>query len=461
MVSKKQTKSAPLSTSAETTSLFHCSTDVLGVRHLMTELGIHQQYPTVIYQDNKSTIQIANNRGSLGKTSRAMDLEVLAIRNRVEDHEVATEYANTVNQLADMETKTLTVPIFPRMRDTMNGYALVKAHYPDLDLPDYIYEIEDGDLTIPKRGSKLERIQAMIMKYDFTLFDDDITAGDLHTSSSSSEVEIDDFTSNHIMPVSDSGFSPDPGSRQYEGNDYEDETTLQSASDVDTDENESAESAISHQVQRLRGGADDDEDENYIEYYDYEEYHDDWHRELGPVIALTEYQHDNVYYFKLNPDIHHESAYNEELDDLPDPRLYGIHVDELHMHLLLYMAYPERPNPVSCYIQYLRHVDQRKSELQNWIADAWKSLDKPHPGPNGKPRYPVIKSVLTDPLLIVNLISTSSDPIIRSRQIKIAIESYVRKIEPHFGRKLDDEFYNIVEWDYFTKAPQPKDSFLR
>ena len=166
MVSKKQTKSAPSTTSAETTALFQCSTDVLGVRNLMTELGMHQQYPTVIYQDNKSTIQIANNRGSLGKASRAMDLEVLAIRNRVEDHEVATEYVNTVNQLSDMGTKALSVPTFPRMRDTMNGYALVKAHYPDLDLPDYIYEIEDGDLTVPKRGSNLERVQAMIMQYE-------------------------------------------------------------------------------------------------------------------------------------------------------------------------------------------------------------------------------------------------------------------------------------------------------
>jgi hypothetical protein len=390
-----------------------------------------------------------------------MDLEVLAIRNRVEDHEVATDYANTVNQLADMGTKTLSVPTFPRMRDTMNGYALVKAHYPDLDLPDYIYDIEDADLTIPKRGSKLERVQAMIMQYEFTLFDDDITTEDLHTSSSSSEVEVDDFTSDHIGPVSASGFSPDPGSSQYEGNDYEDDCTMQSASDVNNDEKESADSATSHQVQRLRGGADDDEDENYIEYYEYNEYDEVWHRELAPVIAQTEYQHDNVYPFKLDPGIHHESAYNEELDDLPDPRLYDINVDDLHMHLLLYMTYPERPNPVSCYIHCLRHVDERKREFQDCIDAAWSSLDKPHPGPNGGPRYPVIKSVLREPLLIVNLISASSDPIIRSRQMKIAIESYVRKIEPHFGRKLDENFYDNVEWDFFTKAPEPKDCFLR
>jgi hypothetical protein len=47
MVSKKQTESVPSTTSAEATALFQCSTDVLGVRNLMTELGMHQQYPTV------------------------------------------------------------------------------------------------------------------------------------------------------------------------------------------------------------------------------------------------------------------------------------------------------------------------------------------------------------------------------------------------------------------------------
>ncbi len=161
----------------------------------------------------------------------------------------------------------------------------------------------------------------------------------------------------------------------------------------------------------------DGEDENYIEYFDYEEYDDDnWHRELGPVITQTEYQPENVYSFKLNPDFNHDSAYDEELDDLPDPRLYDINVDDLlHMHLLLHMAYPERPNPVSCYIQYRRHVDITKSHFQEWIDDAWKSLDKPLPSPNGVPRYPVIKNVVSDHSLIVNLVSANSDPIIRSK----------------------------------------------
>ncbi len=44
---------------------------------------------------------------------------------------------------------------------------------------------------------------------------------------------------------------PDDGTHQYEGNAYEEESSMQSASDVDTDDIESAEAAISHQAQRL------------------------------------------------------------------------------------------------------------------------------------------------------------------------------------------------------------------
>jgi hypothetical protein len=48
LVSKKQTKTAPSSTCSETTGLFNTSTDVLGVRNLMTELGMHQEYPLLL-----------------------------------------------------------------------------------------------------------------------------------------------------------------------------------------------------------------------------------------------------------------------------------------------------------------------------------------------------------------------------------------------------------------------------
>ncbi len=102
-----------------------------------------------------------------------MDLKVLAIRNRIEDHEVGVEYCMSDNMYADLGTKALGLPKFPRFRDTINGYALVKAAYPDLNLPDYVYEISEDDETLLKRGSKLQRVQAMIMKFDVDYMDDD------------------------------------------------------------------------------------------------------------------------------------------------------------------------------------------------------------------------------------------------------------------------------------------------
>ena len=122
----------------EIIELYEASTDVLGLRNLMAELGCYQQDPSVIYQDNKSSIQIANNRGSLGVTSRAIDLKTLNVRNRIEDHQIKTKYCATDNMIADMGTKALAEIPFCTHRDAMNGYALVRAAFPDVVLPSYV-----------------------------------------------------------------------------------------------------------------------------------------------------------------------------------------------------------------------------------------------------------------------------------------------------------------------------------
>ena len=116
---------------------------------------------------------------------------------------------------------------------------------------------------------------------------------------------------------------------------------------------------------------------------------------------------------------------------------------------------------VKCNERYLRHVDQEKHEYQRWIDFAWLILDKPTPGPGVVPRFKAIKSVLTDPIHVVKLISAHPDPVIRFRQTQLAIEGYVRKIEPLFKRQLTDEFHNNVDWDMFRHSPHPQESFLR
>ena len=170
--SKKHTITSPSSCAAEVVELFNCSTDVKGLRNLVAELGMCQQSPTVIYQDNESAIKIANNRGSLGVTSRAMDLDTLTIRNRVEDHIVETHFKPTGQMIADMATKALPEGPFTMMRDIMNGYSLVKAAFPSKKMPEMVYKgVKDGrDETV----SALTVLQTSIMKMKWLIPEDQL-----------------------------------------------------------------------------------------------------------------------------------------------------------------------------------------------------------------------------------------------------------------------------------------------
>ena len=144
---KKHISTDPSTCESEMTELFYGCTDVKGLRNLMAELGMYQERPTWIYQDNESTIKIANNRGSLGVSSRAMDLQTLRVRNMVEDHIVQTKKRSTDRMVADMGTKSLPEGQFTLYRDVMNGYALVKAACPGKKLSPLVYSGDASNVT--------------------------------------------------------------------------------------------------------------------------------------------------------------------------------------------------------------------------------------------------------------------------------------------------------------------------
>jgi hypothetical protein len=163
---KKQVLTAPSSCWAELTELFNCSTDVRGLRNLMANLGMYQDAPSVIYQDNESAVKIANNRGSLGQTSRAMDLRTLSTRNRIEDHEVQTKLKKTDKMVADMGTKALPANPFVKLRDVMNGYALVKAAYPNKNMSGLVYKGDVSDMM-----GTLQMMKTSVMLLPFVSMD--------------------------------------------------------------------------------------------------------------------------------------------------------------------------------------------------------------------------------------------------------------------------------------------------
>jgi hypothetical protein len=121
--SRRHTTTDDSTTAAELTELFMCSCDVEGLRHLMEEVGLCQQNPTTIFQDNIPAIQIAMNRGQLAKKTKAMSLRTLSVRNKIEDAKVVPEFTGTDGMIADIGTKALDVGQFQKLRDLLTGYS--------------------------------------------------------------------------------------------------------------------------------------------------------------------------------------------------------------------------------------------------------------------------------------------------------------------------------------------------
>jgi hypothetical protein len=120
--SKRHTTTDDSTTAAELTEAYLCACDVEGFRNINEEIGLRAEGPTILYQDNQSAIQIAMNRGSLSKKTRAMEVRVLAVRNKVEDMKVVPIYLETKNMLADIGTKSLEPKPFTSLRDQAFGY---------------------------------------------------------------------------------------------------------------------------------------------------------------------------------------------------------------------------------------------------------------------------------------------------------------------------------------------------
>ena len=63
----------------------------------------------------------------MAKRSKAIDIRVFSIRNRIEDDEVQLKLISTLKMIADCGTKALDRRQFEFCRDVLNGYALAKS----------------------------------------------------------------------------------------------------------------------------------------------------------------------------------------------------------------------------------------------------------------------------------------------------------------------------------------------
>ena len=133
--SKRHTVTCTSTCHDELLSFSKATKKCLGFRSLMQETGMYQNDPTVICQDNEAAIKVLENRGSLSSKTKHIDMNVLSSRNSIEDRKVRPVFKSTKSMVADIGTKSLTEVQFCMLRDTMNGYGLVKHNKPDVCIP--------------------------------------------------------------------------------------------------------------------------------------------------------------------------------------------------------------------------------------------------------------------------------------------------------------------------------------
>ena len=106
------------STEAELVGLSDSSNQVLWVRQFLIDQG-YEIRPAIVYQDNKSTIQLIKNGRSNSERTRHINIRYFYLSDRIKENEIIIEYKSTNEMLADMLTKPLQGEQFRALRNIL------------------------------------------------------------------------------------------------------------------------------------------------------------------------------------------------------------------------------------------------------------------------------------------------------------------------------------------------------
>jgi hypothetical protein len=118
--SKKAKCMTQSSTEAEYLALGETTKLVAWARSLLEELGFPQPEPTIIWEDNKSTILIVNNGNDKGRMKH-IDVRSHYIRELILKKQVTIQYMPTEDMVADILTKGVSKAILQRLRPRLLG----------------------------------------------------------------------------------------------------------------------------------------------------------------------------------------------------------------------------------------------------------------------------------------------------------------------------------------------------
>ena len=128
--SKKQKIIADSSTIAEFIATHIVAKEILWCRRLLLSLGYPQLEPTILFEDNKSTISMIKNKCN-GKRTKHIDVRYNLIRELCEQMVIAMTYLASGDMTSDTLTKSLSPAPFIHLRKKIMGKLALRL-YPSL-----------------------------------------------------------------------------------------------------------------------------------------------------------------------------------------------------------------------------------------------------------------------------------------------------------------------------------------
>jgi Reverse transcriptase (RNA-dependent DNA polymerase) len=119
--SSKQKLTSKSSTEAELIGVSDMLPQIVWTREFLEQQG-YQCDPAKIYQDNQSTIVLANKGFSTSDKTRHIAIRYFFVKDRIDAGEVVVEYLPTEDMLADMMTKPLQGSLFRKLRGMLMNW---------------------------------------------------------------------------------------------------------------------------------------------------------------------------------------------------------------------------------------------------------------------------------------------------------------------------------------------------
>lgn len=117
-LTRKQSTISLSSTEAELVSLSTAVCHGTWLTRLLKDMGINMNNPVKYFEDNQSTIRVAEDERGVGRLKH-VDVKHMFVRNEIKEGRIMLEYVPTAEQLADAMTKGLPVGIFLKHRGNL------------------------------------------------------------------------------------------------------------------------------------------------------------------------------------------------------------------------------------------------------------------------------------------------------------------------------------------------------